>query len=184
GINAFRAASTFIDRVTRELYETYPSEDHMFGPPISTFEATKKEPNVPNINTIPGEDVFYMDCRVLPSEDLNEILGTMKSVASTVEIETGATIELAEVNISVSPPATPLDSAVVVNLQKAVKTVIGIEAKPVGIGGGTCAAIFRKNGYPAAVWSTNEEMAHEPNEAIKIENLVNDAKIFALLCMS
>ncbi|MEM2118682.1 MAG: M20/M25/M40 family metallo-hydrolase, partial [Candidatus Bathyarchaeia archaeon] len=50
-----------------------------------------------------------------------------------------------------------------------------------GIGGGTCAAFFRKIGIPAAVWCTHDEMAHQPNEYAKIENMVNDAKVFALL---
>ncbi len=183
GINAFRAASTFIDRVSNELYEHYSYEDEMFGPPISTFEATKKEENVPNINTIPGEDVFYMDCRILPREDLDEVLEFIRNVATRVEIETGVSIDITPVSMSKAPPATPVDSDIVVNLQKAIKTVMNVEAKPVGIGGGTCAAIFREAGYPAAVWSTNEEMAHEPDEAIKIDNLINDAKVFALLCL-
>ncbi|MCK7522387.1 MAG: M20/M25/M40 family metallo-hydrolase [Ignavibacteriales bacterium] len=43
-----------------------PAKDKLFDPPISTFEPTKKEANVPNVNTIPGEDVFYMDSRILP----------------------------------------------------------------------------------------------------------------------
>ena len=184
GINAFRAASTFVDRVSNELYEHYSYEDKMFGPPISTFEATKKEPNVPNVNTIPGEDVFYMDCRILPREDLDEVLEFIKNIATRVEIETGVSIDISTTSMSNAPEATPIDSDIVVNLQKAIKTVMNIEAKPVGIGGGTCAAIFREAGYPAAVWSTNEEMAHEPDEAIKIENLVNDAKVFALLCLN
>ena len=116
-------------------------------------------------------------------EELKEILEFMKNVATRIEIETGASIDIIELNSSIAPPATPIDSDVVVNLQSAIKTVMGVDAKPVGIGGGTCAAIFREAGYPAAVWSTNEEMAHEPNEYIKIENLVSDAKVFALMAM-
>ena len=108
----------------------------------------------------------------------------IKNIATRVEIETGVSIDISTTSMSNAPEATPIDSDIVVNLQKAIKTVMNIEAKPVGIGGGTCAAIFREAGYPAAVWSTNEEMAHEPDEAIKIENLVNDAKVFALLCLN
>ncbi len=183
GINAMVAASRFIDRITTALYEKYNQEDVMFYPPTSTFEATKREANVPNINTVPGEDIFYMDCRILPLHDLEEIVETMKGVATKVGIETGARIELQEVRLTPAPPATPIDSDIVQNLQKAIGQVYGFEAKPIGIGGGTCAAIFRKNGYPAAVWSTNQETAHEPNECSKIENLVADAKVFALLAL-
>ncbi len=180
-INAFRAASKFVARVCDELYEKYDAQDKLFEPPISTFEATKKESNVPNINTIPGEDVFYMDCRVLPTEDLDEIMKFIKKIAKDIEKQTGATISFKKVSMSKAPPATPPDSPIVKKLQQALKEVRGIKASPIGIGGGTCAAIFRKEGLPAVVWETNDELAHEPNEYTKVENLVNDAKIFAWL---
>jgi succinyl-diaminopimelate desuccinylase len=31
------------------------------------------------------------------------------------------------------------------------------------------------------VWCTIDEMAHQPDEYAKIDNMVNDAKVFALL---
>jgi succinyl-diaminopimelate desuccinylase len=183
GINAFRAASRFLDRVTTALYEKFDQTDRLFTPPHSTFEATKKEANVPNINTIPGEDVFYMDCRILPSLDLDGVLKEMKQVAREVGKETGAKITFENVRMSKAPPATPPDSVIVKNLQAAIREARGIEAKVIGIGGGTCAAFFREAGLPAAVWATNDEHAHEPNESIKIDNLVGDAKVFAMLYM-
>ena len=65
GVNAFRAASNLIVKL-QELYGIYDIENDFFAPSRSTFEPTKKEANVPNINTIPGDDVFYLDCRILP----------------------------------------------------------------------------------------------------------------------
>jgi succinyl-diaminopimelate desuccinylase len=66
-------------------------------------------------------------------------------------------------------------------LTEAIKKLRGVEPKIGGIGGGTCAAFFRKIDVPAVVWSTIDETAHQPNEYTKIENIVNDAKIFAFL---
>jgi succinyl-diaminopimelate desuccinylase len=40
-------------------------------------------------------------------------------------------------------------------------------------------SIFRRIGVPAVVWSTIDEKAHQPDEYTKIENLVNDAKVYA-----
>jgi succinyl-diaminopimelate desuccinylase len=68
-------------------------------------------------------------------------------------------------------------------LREAIRDVRGIEPKIGGIGGGTCAAFFRRIGVPAVVWSTIDETAHQPNEYAKIENMANDAKIFALLAV-
>jgi succinyl-diaminopimelate desuccinylase len=181
GLNAFRAASKFVARVTDLLYEKFDEKDELFSPPYSTFEVTKKEPNVPNFNTIPGEDAFHMDCRILPTQSIDFILDFIKDVALKIGKETGAFITLEDVKYNLAPPATPLDSQIVKHLQVAIKKVRGVDAEPVGIGGGTCAAFFREKGLPVAVWATIEEKAHEPNESIIIDNMVNDAKVFALL---
>jgi succinyl-diaminopimelate desuccinylase len=66
-------------------------------------------------------------------------------------------------------------------LKAALKQARGFDAHVGGIGGGSCAAYFRKQGIPAALWSTVDEVAHQPNEYCKVENIVADAKIFALL---
>ncbi|MBA3046482.1 MAG: M20 family metallo-hydrolase [Euryarchaeota archaeon] len=181
GTNAFRAASKFVAKISDILYEEFDSKDELFDPPFSTFACTKKENNVPNINTIPGEDEFYMDCRVLPDVDLNDVMKVMKRVAGEIEKDTGAIINFEDIRLGQAPPATPVDSPIVRNLQRAIKKMRGITAKPMGIGGGTCAAIFRAEGLHAAVWETNDELAHEPNEYCKVENLVSDAKVMARL---
>lgn len=181
GTNAFRAASKFVARVSDILYEKFDDQNKLFDPPFSTFECTKKEPNVPNINTIPGEDVFHMDCRVLPEIDLEKVMGVIKQVAIDVEKETGAKISFDGIRMGKAPKATPSVSPIVKNLQKALMDTRGIKAEPMGIGGGTCAAFFREKGIPAAVWETNEELAHEPNEYCKVSNMVDDAKVMARL---
>jgi succinyl-diaminopimelate desuccinylase len=50
-----------------------------------------------------------------------------------------------------------------------------------GIGGQTCANWFRQAGMDAYVWETLDELAHQVNEYTKIDNLVNDTKVFAVL---
>ncbi|RKY18953.1 MAG: diaminopimelate aminotransferase, partial [Planctomycetota bacterium] len=78
-------------------------------------------------------------------------------------------------------PPTPEDAPIVLMLKEAVREVYGVEAKPMGIGGGTVAAILRDAGIPAAVWAKLEETAHQPNEFCVIENLLGDAKVMAYL---
>ena len=68
-------------------------------------------------------------------------------------------------------------------LKKAVEKVKGLDAKPMGIGGGTVAAFFRKAGLPAAVWSTEPDTPHQPNEYCLISNIITDAKVFAFIFM-
>jgi len=182
GINAFKAASNLAVKF-EELYSIYDKNDPVFDPPISTFEPTKKEANVPNVNTIPGDDVFYLDCRILPDYTIAEVMTTIRKMADEVEVKFKVKIELSTEQEEQAAPATPVNAPVVTALKQAVKEVYKIEAVPMGIGGGTVAAIFRRAGYPAAVWSTMDDLAHQPNEYCIISNMINDAKVFAHVCL-
>lgn len=180
GNNAFRAASHLVARLD-SLKELFPQSDPMFTPPESTFEPTKKEANVPNINTIPGEDVFCLDCRVLPAYDLKVVQSEVKKIANEIEVEFGVTVEIESVQEVQAPSPTLSDAPVVNALKTAIKGIYGIDAQPAGIGGGTVAAHFRQKGYPVAVWSRLGGMAHQPNEYCVVANMIGNAKVFASL---
>lgn len=183
GVNAHYAAAHLITRL-HALYGIFSRSDKVFDPPISTFEATKKEANVPNVNTIPGEDVFYLDMRVLPGIDLSDVDREIRKIADGVEKEFGVKIETASVQKEVAAPATPVDSPVVVALSKAIREVYAVEPKPMGIGGGTVAAFFRRNGYNAVVWSKIDDTCHQPNEYTTIEGMAGDSKVLANLFLN
>jgi succinyl-diaminopimelate desuccinylase len=178
GINAFKAAS-FLAAELNTLYDIFPAKDPVFDPPISTFEPTKKEANVPNINTIPGEDVFYMDSRILPNYEVADVQAKIKEIVAGIEARFKVKITIEEHQKALAAPPTPAKAAVVMALGKAIKAVYGKEGKPMGIGGGTVAALFRHEGFEAACWSRLDETAHQPNEYCIIDNMVGDAKVFA-----
>ena len=166
-----------------ELRKRFDVLDEMFSPPVSTFEPTKMEGNVPNVNTIPGRDVFYMDCRVLPRYRVDEIFTSCEEISLEVGSELGLQIQVETVYLQDAAEPTSSGALVVRALAKAIKRVTGKDARPMGIGGGTVAAFFRKAGLPAAVWSTTTDSAHQPNEYCLISNVITDAKIFACLYM-
>lgn len=182
GINAFKAAAYLIVKL-QKLYEIYNKKDPVFDPPISTFEPTKKEANVPNVNTIPGDDIFYLDCRILPDYTIEQVKQSVRAMCDEVEKDFNVKIEFSSDQEEQAAPATAVDAPVVKALEKAVKEVYQIEARPMGIGGGTVAAIFRRAGFNAAVWSTLDDLAHQPNEYCIIEHMMNDAKVFAHVCL-
>jgi succinyl-diaminopimelate desuccinylase len=183
GLNAHRVGMEYALALDKMLHEKYSLKDAYFDPPESTFEPTKKEKNVDAVNIIPGEDITYFDCRILPNYNLEEILQSIRALAEEFQNETGAKIDVEVVSKSVAPKPTDPNAKVVTMLREAIRDVRGIEPKIGGIGGGTCAAFFRRIGVPAVVWSTIDETAHQPNEYAKIENMANDAKIFALLAV-
>lgn len=180
GNNAFSAASYLVTRLTR-LRKIFNAVDPLFEPPISTFEPTKKEANVENINTIPGEDVFYMDCRVLPRYQLPDVLTEIKKITKKVEKKFNVKIDISEQQYVQSTTPTSADAPIVKALQQAVKRVYGLDAYPGGVGAGTVAAYLRKKNYPVAVWSKSNMMAHQPDEYCPIINMLGDAKVFAHL---
>jgi succinyl-diaminopimelate desuccinylase len=176
GINAHVAAAHTIVKLG-SLYKKFNARNEVFDPPISTFEPTKKEANVPNINTIPGEDVFYVDCRVLPEYDIAKVLRRVKTICGQTDRKLGTKTTMEVVQRDNAAPPTPVDAPVVTSLIKAVKRVYGVDAKPMGIGGGTVAAHLRRGGAPAAVWARMDETMHGPNEYALLPNLLGDAKV-------
>ncbi len=178
GCNSLYAAARLIVALD-ELKRAYDAEDPLYDHPASTFECTKKEPNVENINTVPGRDVFYLDARILPLYDPEAVVETARLIAGDVEIQTQTQIEVEIVQRVVAPPPTPADAPVVQALTRAIKALRHQDPRPIGIGGGTVAAFFRKRGLPVAVWGTGPHTAHMPDEFCRLSNLIDDAKVLA-----
>ncbi len=183
GKNAFKAACDLALKM-QGLYKKFPKKDKLYSPPGSTFEPTKKEANVPNVNTIPGEDVFYYDCRVLPQYPLKRVEAEIKRLAKAVEKSHGVKISFETVQRAEAAPPTPADAPIVKLVSEAIKEIHNVKAKPMGIGGGTVAAVFRKLGLPAVVSAKLDEMAHQPNEYCILDNLIGDAQVCALTLLN
>lgn len=184
GLNAHRIGMEYALALDKMLHAKYSLKDEYFDPPESTFEPTKKDKNVDAVNIVPGEDINCFDCRVLPNYDIEGMLNDIHGLAEEFEKKTGAMIKIEVLQKSVAPRPTDASAKIVSMLTEAIKKLGGVEPKVGGIGGGTCAAFFRKIDVPAVVWCTIDETAHQPNEYAKIENLVNDAKVFASLAVS
>ena len=184
GKNTFKAAADLITRY-QSLYDTFPAKDDLYEPPYSTFEPTKKEANVPNINTIPGEDIFYMDCRVMPQYKLEDVKAEMRRIADEVEKKYGVTISFKpHQEVQAAPPTDP-EAPIVKCLKAAITEVLGVkEPRAYGIGGGTVAAFFRQMGLSSVVYSQLNGTEHMPNESTKIDYIINDAKVFAITTLS
>ena len=149
--NALTAAAAAITSLS-ELGRDFPQEDPLFDPPCSTFVPTRHDANGPGINIIPGEDVFYLDCRLLPGIDPDAVLAAARQRVAPIARHHGTDIDVELVHLqkaSASAPNCPAARALVA----AVQEIYGVEARPTGIGGGTVAALLRQAGLPAVVWS-------------------------------
>ncbi|MBU0926437.1 MAG: M20 family metallo-hydrolase [Spirochaetes bacterium] len=183
GANAFLANCELALSLNAMEREVFTDLDGIFVPDRTTITPTKKDANVPNINTVPADDAFYVDMRILPRYSVDEVLAEAERRARAVEGRYGVKVTLEVVQRNDSPP-TPVDAPVVLLLKEAIKETYGIEGRAIGVGGGTVGAYLRKAGLHCVVWSRQDETMHAPNEYTKIENLIGDAKVFARLMLA
>jgi succinyl-diaminopimelate desuccinylase len=183
GVNAFRTSIKLLVELDKKLHSKYNFSDNIFDPSVSTFEMTKHEKNVDSVNIVPGSDIFYMDCRVLPHYKLSSILADIKRLAAKYSVN-GSKVSIEVYNRE--DPAKPTDknSDIAKRLANAIIGIKRVKPKFIGIGGGTVAKYFRDLGMPALVWATLPDNAHQPNEYCVIEDMVSDAKVFARLFIS
>lgn len=179
GNNACLAACDLCIRLNG-MQNIFNRKDPLFTPDYSTFQPTMRSANVEGVNIIPGEDVFCMDCRILPCYTIAEVLKeTEKQIAETENLyKVKISYEILQ---SSESPATPQTAPVVTKLKDALEAVHGIKARTIGIGGGTVGAELRREGMHCVVWSTMDELAHMPNEYCIVENIVKDALTLAEL---
>lgn len=182
--NARRAGLHLALLLDVELHKKFNKKDKLFeGESGSTFEPTKVEANVSGPNIIPGTDVFYFDCRYLPSYKGADIFKVVAACVKKIEkqFKVKAKYEVEQHNTScptkVTAPVFKLFSA-------AVKEVNGKPAKPYGIGGGTVSAFLRNAGFDAVCCGKMNETMHTPNENSSIKNTLSDAKVFTHMLMN
>ena len=182
GNNAFVAASHLVVAL-RELYKLFNKKDRLFDVPYSVFEPTKHELNVPNVNSIPGSDVFYVDCRILPCYTNKQVLDAVGKIAKSVEKKFKVKIIVQDIINDASKP-TDKNAEIVKVLAKNVKEVYHNNPKVQGNGGGTVAAYLRNAGFPAVVYSKLDETMHQPNGCSSIKNTMGDGKVFLLTALN
>jgi succinyl-diaminopimelate desuccinylase len=178
GDNAYRYSIRFLNKVDELLHSKYTKSNGMFNTPKSTFEMTKHEKNIDSTNIVPGKEVSYLDCRILPDYRIDDVMNDIEAVAKSPEFSP-VQIQFAQIQREEATKPTSENSEVVVLLKGVLKSQRGIDAIPIGIGGGTCAAFFRRKGFDSVVWFTGEDIAHQPNEFLRIKDMVDDAKVFA-----
>ena len=182
GVNAHKAACYLATRL-ETLYKKFRKVDKLFDPPICTFEPTKREANVPNVNTIPGEDTIYFDCRILPYYKVADVIRVVKAMVKETEKRYGVRIKMDYPQMESAAPPTPPDAPVARVITRAVKELRRRTPKPMGIGGGTVGKFFRDAGFYCAIWATQDENAHAPDEYARISSTLADAKVFAHIAL-
>ncbi|MDD7014569.1 MAG: M20 family metallo-hydrolase [Spirochaetales bacterium] len=179
GHNAMLAGCELALKIN-SLEKIFDRKNELFEPSHSTFQPTKKLSNVDGVNFIPGDDVFCCDCRINPEYSLNQVRTEIAKCVKEIEEKHSVKINVKELQAEESV-ATPQDAPVAEKLAGAIKNVHNIQAKFIGVGGGTVAAGLRNLGFNAVVWSTLDETCHQANEYALVKNIACDAKTIAYM---
>ena len=119
-----------------------------------------------------------MDCRILPKYDLDEVTDFIDAYIREFQKSSPAKISYDLFQKEQAPIPTSVNAPVVQALKAAIRDIRGKEPSAVGIGGGTCAAFFRRKGYDAVVWSTTmPEVAHQADEYVVIDHILQDSAV-------
>lgn len=187
--NAAEVASRYQLDFIDWFRETYDAKNELFDPPYSTIQPTERHIETGSANTVPGRDRSFIDMRLLPNYDVDEVLRKARSLADEFQERFGVQIEIESDVYRLAPPETSPESDVVLKLVDAIMEVRGVEARVIGIGGGTCASHLRKVAVDgqhlgAAVYCSTTDTEHQVNERAKLTHILYDTKVFAHVFMN
>ncbi len=178
GNNSFTGAATLALLLEKELHEDFPQSNSLFQPPFSTFIPTRHEANVPNINTVPGHDRFFMDCRILPGINADDVLFKINEKCQRVATTRKLNISMRTVHRLDAAQETSPKAPIITLLSKAIHETYALPARTIGIGGNSFASLLRHKGIPVAVWARLCNTCHAPNERALISSAIGDAQVF------
>lgn len=183
GRNAAKAAMYLGVELDKQLHKLFDKKNTLFvWESQSTFEITKINANVENVNTIPGRQIFCMDCRINPEYNITDVKKKVNEIIAKIENDFGVKIKMNIIWEDSTTLLTSVDAPVVKLFSKALKIVYPkITPKAEGIGGGTFGSILRKKGFDVLVWGHGPGTDHSPREYCFVDNLINDAKVYVAL---
>lgn len=175
GINAIAKAAKAILALERDLERFHPA----VGKPVisvNTIHAGVAH------NVVPGECTFSIDRRLVPGETrasaVAEIVATLDAIAAEdpdfrYELDVDPTGDHIPANI------TDEDSPLVQAVQASIRHVTGREPEYfVAWAGATDGRFYRQAGIDTVGYGPGGENAHGANEAVFIDDLVTQAKVY------
>jgi acetylornithine deacetylase/succinyl-diaminopimelate desuccinylase family protein len=175
GVNAIAKAAKAILALEKDIDRFHPA----VGKPVisvNTIQAGVAH------NVVPGECVFSIDRRLIPGETRDsavaEIVATLDAIA---EKDPAFRYELDIDPLKDHIPAniTEDTSPLVQALQASISTVTGQEPEYfVAWAGATDGRFYRQAGIDTVGYGPGGENAHGANEAVQIDDLVTQAKVY------
>lgn len=135
-------------------------------------------------NVVPGKAVAALDFRFLPGQTAEQFMQRLRELARALESEVdGARFEFEILN---AQPATEVsrDNELVRVISRTAQEVTGREVRLTGMSGATVTKQLITRGVTAVGFSVGDaDMAHMADESIDLEDLVQYARIIALVAV-
>lgn len=177
GINALQKAAKAIIALEHHIDTFHPA----VGYPVLSVNMI--EGGVAH-NVVPGEAMISIDRRLVPGEDKESAVADIRAKLDAVAAEDPEFVYELEVDPDgsyIAPNITPEDSPLVQAFQKAVRDLTGNEPEYfVQWAGMTDGRFYRQHNMDTVGMGPRGEGAHGANESINIDDLVKQAKIYAL----
>ncbi len=175
GINAIAKAAKAILALEQDIERFHPA----VGKPvisINTIEAGVAH------NVVPGECTFSIDRRLIPGETRESVIGDIVATLDGIAAQDpDFRYELAIDPLDDHIPANITDenSPLVQAIQESVRRVTGSEPEYfVAWAGATDGRFYRQAGIDTVGYGPGGENAHGANEAVFIDDLVTQAKVY------
>lgn len=178
GINAIWNMIPLLERI-RQLKFRHPS--HPLHTPPTINLGSIHSGTAPNI--VPALCKIQLDIRYLPGDSSDAILNDIKDSIKEIEREYPARFDLKI--ISDQPPTVvPADNPLVDLISKHTVSILGTIPGPRGLSGATVTKQLIQKGITAVGFGPGDESeAHATHESISIKELVDFAKIMALIAL-
>jgi len=177
GINALQKAAKGILALEHHLEQFHPAVGH---PVISV---NMIEAGIAH-NVVPGEAIISIDRRLIPGEDKESAVADIRAKLDAVAAEDPDfkyELEIDPDGSYIDPNITPEDSPLVQAFQESIRTLTGEEPEFfVQWAGMTDGRFYRQHNMDTVGMGPRGEGAHGANESIVIDDLVKQARIYAL----
>jgi acetylornithine deacetylase/succinyl-diaminopimelate desuccinylase-like protein len=176
GINAIAKAAKAVLALEQDLDKFHPA----VGKPVISINTIKA--GVAH-NVVPGECTFTIDRRVIPGETresaVAEIVDTLDAIARE-DPEFRYQLEIDPLEDHIPANITDADSPLVRAIQASVREVTATEPEYfVAWAGATDGRFYRQLGIDTVGYGPGGENAHGANEAVFVDDLVTQAKVYA-----
>ena len=135
-------------------------------------------------NIVPAICKAQLDIRYLPDDSSDNVVNDIKNIIKEVEAQyPSAQFDLRIISNQL-PTAVPINNPLVELISKHTVSILGTKPQPKGMSGATVTKQLIQKGITAVGFGPGDEAeAHATNESISIKELVDFAKIMALICM-